>query len=1029
METVNPYLDYCIAVQALRRDCERLRTPLAPATGIAASVYTHQVANTQRVLSDVRVRHLLADEVGLGKTVQALMILNTLRSYRPGLRALVVVPDHLVRQWTDEIFTRAHVAPTGDDSQRPEEHYIRLAWEAQLRGTADTARWSLSDIDPQKYDILVVDELHGLTASVQDRIVRMAPAFQHLLILTATPAFQDARRHAQLFAILEPERTAIARWQAVESDAGAQAELSVGNDLSKWPPWTFESIVAALLDRDRLAYESCGEDSSEREVAALAHCAYRRVIRTRRADFVGVVPRRRHLPITTTPLGSEVDRQALMWQYFQHLDQLSSDIELVTLAKRAILSPPSLEQRVDFFRRSGFERAGLLERVKPLLHRSQGDSRLDALVDLLAEIWRRDPHERILVAAQDNLTVDYLFEKVQARLPVVGPLKQRIPLVASRVRKGMMTETVEDLGHFDNENDVNLEAFQRGDARVLFATEIAQVGLNLQCARILVLYSVPWRTEEVEQWIGRLDRIGNAAVYASDGGARTVDVYTIAQRGLVDERVVAVLARFKVFERSVNLDGDHLDEVAESIEQAALRWHTARWEELERTTESMAAEDEIQELISPLRPWLPWSVAWAKSLFRQFCGTPPLPPIIVDLKEHSRTGPKSWDRALDGLIALLRIAGQYHIRTNRSEDGYRFRTMWYKFTGRGLYGSRDLASRVVFSFGADPSHNASPTGAHAFINRRGDIGTPPRRSVHMSLGSERVRRPLHFLNFGNPLHDELIGGWLDATVGPLAIEVSLARDHPITQSPGPGLYLVRLVVLDGGALVDQDTQDSARSRIARAAYLSAPERLPTILAPVMDRLRCAIEADVRWLRSLMPAEFHIDGLFYDKTEGNWRTVNDDTAHALLNPLMGDQSTAAGSRGWEPSTAVVELASAGVERMRSRRANGQDGGWAHRMPEFTNSLACRRKTLAEEARDAEQLAFLEMKHSERRLELARQRGVPAQISLAGSRYAASTDVLTATRSLWEERFAWLDACSSGIGKLSAVERGIALMRVR
>ena len=219
----------------------------------------------------------------------------------------------------------------------------------------------------------------------------------------------------------------------------------------------------------------------------------------------------------------------------------------------------------------GHERGGLLERVKPLVHRSQGDSRADALVDLLADIWSNDKRERVLVAAQDNLTVDYLFELVQSRLPMIGPLQHRIPLVAARVRQGMMTEAPEDLGAFGNETDENLEAFQRGEAQILFAPEAAQVGLNLQCARVLILYSVPWRPEEVEQWIGRLDRIGNAAAFAMNNEARTIDVHTIVQKGLVDEKVVAVLEHFHVFERSVNLDGDHLAEVTRRIEDAALR--------------------------------------------------------------------------------------------------------------------------------------------------------------------------------------------------------------------------------------------------------------------------------------------------------------------------------------------------------------------------------------------------------------------------------------------------------------------------
>ena len=495
----NTYVDLCLQVQAVRRTYEGIRTPLAPAVGVAASLYTHQLANVQRVLTDVRVRHLLADEVGLGKTVQALMVLNALRNQRSDLQALIVVPDELVAQWRDEILTRAHTAPFGEDDDFEGGQYIRLAWEAQLR-TSDTeeqAPFALADIDPRRFDLLVVDELHRLRADLRDRIVRVAADFEHVLILTATPAFQRVERHAQVFALLEPERTALARSRIVAGDRGVAEQLAFGDNLSDWPEWAGSAIVDVVIERDRSAAEFA--EPEDLTAVAQADCAYRRVIRTRRIDYGGVLPYRRHRPIVVEPLGAEAERQALMWQYFSHLGELSRRFDPVLLAKRVVLSPPSLEQRVDFLRRQGHERAGLLERAKPLVHHSQGDSRADALVDLLTETWTKDPTERVLVAAQDNLTVDYLFDLVQARLPVVGPSSKRVPLVAARVRQGMTTDAMEDLGGYGNETNENLEAFQRGEAQILFAPEVVQVGLNLQCARVLVLYSVPWRPEEVEQ--------------------------------------------------------------------------------------------------------------------------------------------------------------------------------------------------------------------------------------------------------------------------------------------------------------------------------------------------------------------------------------------------------------------------------------------------------------------------------------------------------------------------------------------------
>jgi len=1008
----NGYVDLCLQVQAVRRAFEGIRTPLAPAVGVAASLFTHQLANVRQVLTDVRVRHLLADEVGLGKTVQALMVLNALRSQRSDLQALVVVPDQLVPQWRDEILTRAHSAPFGEDEEFESGQYIRLAWEAQLgmRDAEGNPAFTLADIDPNRFQVLIVDELHRLRGDVQDRIVRIAADFEHVLILTATPAFQRAERHAQLFALLEPERAALARWR-IAAEEGAGAELAFGDDLSKWPRWAAAAVVDEIVERDRVAATAVEQEAVI--ATALAHCAYRRVIRTRRVDYSGVLPRRRHRPLVVEPLGAESERQSLMWQYFGHLSELSRRFDPVLLAKRVVLSPPSLEQRVDFFRRQGHERAGLLERVKPLVHRSQGDSRADALVDLLTEIWAADPTERVLVAAQDNLTVDYLFDLVQARLPEVGPLSQRTPLVAARVRQGMMTEAVEDLGGFGNETTENLEAFQRGKAQILFAPEIVQVGLNLQCARVLVLYSVPWRPEEVEQWIGRLDRIGNVAAFSKPDEAKAIDVYTIAQHGLVDEKVVSVLQRFHVFERSVNLDGDHLYEVAKLIEDAALRPERVSWRELEDTTEAMAAEDEVQEFDSALRKHLPWT-ARSATVERQWLESlPPAAPVLKALPEHSALGPRAWDRALEGTLSLLGRAGDYHIRWNTDpETGNRFRSLWYRFGEKGMYGQREILSKVVFSFGADPSHERHPRHAHALITRRGDIGNPVRRSVAMELNGIRVRRPLRFLSFGDPLHDELIEGWLPKENGLTALDVAFHEDHTLWSHGGPGLYLLRLSITDPEAALKGGGLE---------------ERLLDSVGPLLKFTRCALEADIRWIRAQLTACMTLDVRRWE--QGSWVQVEAEEVAALLNPMAQERNGLARASVLRASKAEIAASKAELSEQRQADAMAARAAWSHRFPDFRKSLACRLMVVEEEGHDAIALVSEELRRAEEGLKVARERGNRAQITRAENVRDTTVESLRATNAFWEERARWLRESEDRVRRVLPEEKLTALLRTR
>ncbi len=1016
----NPYVDLCISIQAIRRSFDEIQTPIASALGVGASVYTHQTANVLRVLTDVRVRHLLADEVGLGKTVQALMILNALRRQRRNLRALVIVPDQLVPQWRDEFLSRAHTAPFDGESPASDEQYVRLAWEAQLRqsNAEGIPNFALNQIDSKQYQVLIVDELHRLRSDVQERIARVSHEFEHVLILTATPTFQQPQRHAQLFCLIEPERTALGRREVAKSSQGRDEQLNHGDDISKWPTWAAEAVVNKLLKRDHQASATCTVESKLQ--VALANCAYRRLIRTRRIDYSGVLPHRCHFPILTEPLEAEVDRQSLMWRYLRYLPNFSAQYDPVLLAKRVILSPPSLEQRVDFFRREGYERENILEQVKLLVHRSQGDSRLDALVDLLAEIWTKDPNERVLVAAQDSLTVDYLFDVVQARLPEIGPLNSRNKLVAARIRQGMTTQAVEDLAGFGNETNENLEAFQRGEAKVLFAPESGQVGLNLQCARVLILYSIPWKPAEVEQWIGRLDRIGNIAAFTNDGSPRNIDVYTITQRGLVDEKVVKVLKRFHVFERSVNLDGDHLLEVSKLIEDAALDPNSVVWRDLEVKTGDMAADDEIQELDSPLRQHLPWNVEWATLQKQRIDLLPPAPPILMSLVDQSLCGPRAWDRSFEPMLDLL-ATDDYYIRKNTDPETHqKFRTIWYRFGMRNELGP---LARVIFSVGADPWNDRNPKNAQAFVTRRGALGSLPRRSVTLVLNDEEVVKPLRFMSFGDTLHDELVEVWSTPDAELTAINVVFPVDHELWKHTSPGLFLVHCSTLDAGSVLQVESILNETLITIQEAISTNPTavQLNDMLSPFKSAVRCALEADIRWLRFELTAKYTIVAKHLQ--DGVWQPIQSEALAVLMNPMSKPPTKI-------PKASVVRFDNHDMKVQQCRRIVGTTSCgkelWSNQLSSFNEALKARLYVLSEEAKDA--IANLEddLANANFAVEQNENLGNAAQITRTKNIRNSLLDVLKMTEVYWKLRVDWLSTSKDSIEKLEPKEAIMALI---
>ena len=1025
----NRYLDICIHVQALRRYVEGIRTPLASATGVAVAVYTHQICNVHRVLTDIRVRHLLADEVGLGKTVQALMILNALKFQRKDLRVLVVVPDKLVSQWRDEIMTRAHTAPYDRSNSVEDNQYIRLAWPSIFgkQSAEGGARISFSEVDSKFFDILVVDELHHLRKDVQDRIVTASHHFQHLLILTATPEFRDPKRHAQLLELLEPERAALARFETsgIQSSA-TSAKINNRNDEFELDSDTEAQVVRKFISSEKRALTHA--DSKELSVISQIHCPYRRMIRTRREDFPGVLPERKHIPVVVDPLGVEIDRQKLMWKYFEYLAELDRDFNRVLLAKRAILSPPSLMQRVDFLIRRGYERDSILERVKPLTHQSKGDSRAEALLDLLTKIWNNNPCERILVACQDNLTVDYLYKLALARLPEIGPLGSRVPLVAARVRQGMDTEEVYDVAGFNNETMKNIDTFQRGDAQILFVPDVAQVGLNLQCSRILVLYSVPWKPKEVDQWIGRVDRIGNDAIFSGTGDLNPVEVYTISQRGLIDEKIIAILKKFDVFEKCVNLDNDQVDRISEMIEDAALTSRKDSWGNVQRTVNDYTDVSVQGDFESDLFKHLPWNVDFALRLRKWIDGIKPEIPALYQKHSVSQGGPFSWDRTSENFVTLLRYAKEYHIRTNTDPvEKNKFFSLWYCFDKGGPFESRQVESKVVFSFGADPSQDHHPRCAFSFITDRGKIENPPRRSVVLRIEEEKHDKPLNFLNFGSPLHDELIDGWLPDKEYFAMIGVKFPSNHEIWKKLKPSLYFLRLSILDPACRLTSSevTKHSLKTIMQVIPQDADRNRIEMALSTAKRVLQCMIEADVRWLRDQLMTAINLTAL--RKTKEGWILTSDEETNALLSPHKFAKEQVPISINIKLSSSDADSVRAEISRLRKSDCGIANISWIHYFSMFKAAFSTRLRILRCEKRDAVLVAKNAVSQADSELKTAMKSEDRLLISRAQKYKERKQDMLLITDELWKCRMQWLMDCDENIKDTLPSEHMIAVIK--
>lgn len=100
--------------------------------------------------------------------------------------------------------------------------------------------------------MLVVDEFQRLRADLQGRVVQNSAGFEHLLVLTATPDFKLPARHAQFFALIEPERVVLASRKLAHSPRGVAAQLNP-DDLTGLPLWAAEGVIHHLLTLDQAA--------------------------------------------------------------------------------------------------------------------------------------------------------------------------------------------------------------------------------------------------------------------------------------------------------------------------------------------------------------------------------------------------------------------------------------------------------------------------------------------------------------------------------------------------------------------------------------------------------------------------------------------------------------------------------------------------------------------------------------------------------------------------------------------------------
>lgn len=507
------------------------RTPgLSAVLGARVEWLPHQIDVAMRALGKEPIRMLLADEVGLGKTVEAALIYAGLRHTGRANRVLILTPDALCIQWLGEIFRKAHELLVLMDDSRLEDAQQDFPglnpFEAHQRMVASIDRLAADPVlahqaESAPWDLVIIDEAHHLRWDKSGRgnaayrlAQQLALKSRHLLLLTATPMALDPTEYHVLLRLLDPVRfDDPERFNEVASRArdlrDVAKQLADLTDKRRALPKELVDQGAELLGddaEDAQAFKAfsrlraTADDRRQQLLPILAALQDRHglstvVTRNRRGPVGGLPERRAQIvPLTPSPLQETLldVGESIMVELAQSLPTAAQQHQALGEFLRALWATP--KALLDILRPYSAElTAELTPLVDQVVHAGMDGAGLpsqDARLSWLVQEIRALPEgDKLLVFVESSIAVRALKESLEAALGQA---------VASFHR---------DMSPRDQDRQVAYFRAATGP-QVMLCTEAGGEGRNFQFCHKVVLYDLPWRPATVEQRIGRIDRVG-----------------------------------------------------------------------------------------------------------------------------------------------------------------------------------------------------------------------------------------------------------------------------------------------------------------------------------------------------------------------------------------------------------------------------------------------------------------------------------------------------------------------------------------
>ncbi|NGM84467.1 DEAD/DEAH box helicase family protein [Paenibacillus sp. 7124] len=406
----------------------------------------HQIDTAQKVLFEMSGRAILADEVGLGKTIEAGLVLKEYLVRGLVSKVLILVPASLVLQWVRELNTKFGISAVAQKKAYSWDNDIVVA-------SMDTAKR-----DPHKdrlisgeYDMLIIDEAHKLKnkKTTNYQFVQQLRK-KYCLLLTATPVQNDLGELFNLITLLKP------------GQLGNQGDFAANFVVDK-----------------RVAKN---EEQLKGELSKV-------MIRNRRGEGPVAFTKRK---VRNVPLTLSTEEQTLYDgvtsfvkdQYQESGGNLSSMLSLVTLQREVCSSRDAVFVTLVNLTKKLPEDSPRRDRMIELLQMIRtvkANTKAEKTISLIKEM-----NDKVIVFTEYRATQEYLLQYFREHgihsVPYSGGM--------NRGKKDWMMDLF------------------RGRAQVMIATEAGGEGINLQFCHHMINFDLPWNPMRVEQRIGRVHRLG-----------------------------------------------------------------------------------------------------------------------------------------------------------------------------------------------------------------------------------------------------------------------------------------------------------------------------------------------------------------------------------------------------------------------------------------------------------------------------------------------------------------------------------------